>query len=149
MLQLRRATILLVEDDPDDEALTLRALRKGNLVHQIVVTRNGQETLDYLFATSREAAGKTKVMPELVLLDLKLPMVDGHEVLRQIRTNPRTRHLPVVILSSSKSEEDKERSYELGANSYVYKPVNYLQFAEATHQLVLYWLAVNEPLLRG
>ena len=136
--------ILLVEDNPRDEALTLRALKKSNIVNDVVVARDGVEALDYFFGTGKHA-DDPPVMPQLVLLDLKLPKVDGLEVLRKIRENDTTRRLPVVIFTSSSEEEDMIKSYELGANSYVRKPVESEQFAEATKQLGLYWLLLNEP----
>jgi two-component system response regulator len=139
------ATILLVEDDPDDEALTLRALRSGGVQHTLVVARDGVEALDYLFGTGRYAARDLEVMPLVVLLDLKLPRLDGLEVLRRIRAEDRTRLLPVVILTSSDEERDRFEGYRHGANSYVRKPVDYDQFAEAVRQLGLYWLLLNEP----
>jgi two-component system response regulator len=138
------ATILLVEDDPDDEALTLRALRRGGLQHTLVVARDGVEALDYLFRTGRYAGRDLEVMPLVVLLDLKLPRLDGLEVLRRIRAEERTRLLPVVILTSSDEERDRLEGYRHGANSYVRKPVDYDQFAEAVRQLGFYWLVLNE-----
>ena len=135
--------ILLVEDNPRDEALTLRALKKSNIVNDVVIARDGVEALDYFFGTGEHAA-EPPVMPQLVLLDLKLPKVDGLEVLRKIRANERTRRLPVVIFTSSSEEEDMIKSYDLGANSYVRKPVESEQFAEATKQLGLYWLLINQ-----
>ena len=136
--------ILLVEDNPRDEALTLRALQKSNIVNDVVVTRDGVEALDYLLCTGAYADRETTVMPQLVLLDLKLPKVNGLEVLRKIRAEERTRRLPVVIFTSSSEEEDMIKSYDLGANSYVRKPVDFEQFLEATKQLGLYWLVLNE-----
>ena len=141
-------SILLVEDNPDDEALTLRALRNNNLANKVVVARDGVEALDYLFATGTYAGRDTSDMPEVTLLDLKLPKVDGLEVLKRLRADDRTRLLPVVILTSSTEEQDLIRSYSLGANSYIAKPVDYLQFTEAVKQLGLYWLLLNEPPLR-
>ena len=137
--------ILLVEDNPDDEALTLRALDKSNVDKQVVVVHDGVEALDYLFATGDYAGRDFNVMPQLVLLDLKLRRVDGLEVLRRIRADERTKRLPVVILTSSKEDEDSVASYNLGANSYVQKPVDSTQFAGAVQQLGLYWLVFNEP----
>jgi two-component system response regulator len=139
------ATILLVEDDPDDEALTLRALRRGGVQHTLVVTRDGVEALDYLFGTGPYAGRDLEVMPLVVLLDLKLPRLDGLEVLRRIRAEECTRLLTVVILTSSDEERDRREGYRHGANSYVRKPVDYDQFAEAVRQLGLYWLLLNEP----
>jgi two-component system response regulator len=137
--------ILLVEDNPDDEALTLRAFRKNNMRNKIVVARDGEEALDFLFCRGIYAARDPDDLPEMVLLDLKLPKIDGLEVLRQIRANPRNRLLPVVILTSSKEEQDLIEGYKEGANSYVHKPVDFNQFVEAVRQLGLYWLVLNEP----
>jgi two-component system response regulator len=137
--------ILLVEDNPDDEALTLRAFRKNNMRNKIVVARDGEEALDFLFCRGIYAARDPDDLPEMVLLDLKLPKIDGLEVLRQIRANPRNRLLPVVILTSSKEEQDLIEGYKEGANSYVRKPVDFNQFVEAVRQLGLYWLVLNEP----
>jgi len=136
--------ILLVEDNPDDEALTLRALKKGNLINQVVVVRDGAEALDFLFGVGTHEGRDTHVMPQLVLLDLKLPKIDGLEVLMRMRADPRTRLLPVVILTSSKEEQDIVKGYESGANSYIRKPVDFTQFIEAVQQLTLYWLLLNE-----
>jgi two-component system, response regulator len=136
-------TILLVEDNPHDEELTLRALRKSNILNPVVVARDGAEALDYLLARGKHAA-QAPPLPQVVLLDLKLPKVDGLEVLRALRADARTRLLPVVILSSSKEQHDLITSYELGANSYVRKPVDFAQFLDAARQLGLYWLVVNE-----
>ena len=141
----RNATILLVEDDPDDEALTLRALRRGGIEHALVVARDGVEALDYLFGTGQHAGRDLAVMPQLVLLDLKLPRLDGLGVLGRLRADERTRLLPVVILTSSDEERDRLEGYRHGANSYVRKPVDYGEFAEAVRQLGLYWLVLNEP----
>ena len=146
--KMETKSILLVEDNPDDEALTLRALRNHNLANKVVVVRDGVEALDYLFATGPYAGRDTSDMPEVTLLDLKLPKVDGLEVLRRLRSDERTRLLPVVILTSSKEEQDVIRSYRLGANSYIAKPVDFLEFTEAVKQLGLYWLLLNEPPLR-
>jgi CheY-like chemotaxis protein len=137
-------TILLVEDDADDEALTVRALHKHNIANEIVVARDGVEALDYLFGTGAHAGRDLRQQPQVILLDLKLPRLDGLEVLRRLRADPRTRLLPVVILTSSKEEEDRTKSYTLGANSYVRKPVDFNQFSEAVRQLGLYWLLLNE-----
>ena len=137
--------ILLVEDNPDDEALTLRALRKANVGNDVNVVRDGVEALDFLFGAGRFAERDTAVMPQVVLLDLKLPKVDGLEVLRRIRADERTKLLPVVILTSSDEEQDRIAGYALGANSYVRKPVDFAQFAEAVRQLGLYWLVLNQP----
>jgi two-component system response regulator len=137
--------ILLVEDNPDDEALTLRALRKHNVTNQVVVTRDGAEAVDWLFATGRHAGRDPNLVPQVILLDLKLPKVDGLEVLRRIRADERTKLLPVVILTSSKEEEDILNGYRLGANSYVRKPVDFVEFTDAVRQLGLFWLLLNEP----
>jgi two-component system response regulator len=137
--------ILLVEDNPDDEALTLRALKKSNIANKIVVVRDGAEALDYLFGTGAHAGRDTLDLPQVALLDLKLPKVDGLEVLRRLRADPRTRMLPVVILTSSKEEQDLINAYSIGANSYVRKPVDFNQFVDAIGQLGLYWLVLNEP----
>ena len=140
---MENKVILLVEDNPRDEALTLRALKKSNIINDVIVARDGVEALDYFFGTGARA-GDPPTMPQLVLLDLKLPKVDGLEVLRKIRADERTKRLPVVIFTSSSEEEDMIKSYELGANSYVRKPVESERFAEATKQLGVYWLLLNE-----
>jgi two-component system, response regulator len=136
--------ILLVEDNADDETLTLRALKKNNIKNEVVVARNGVEALDYLFGTGSYAGRNLNVMPQVVLLDLKLPKLDGLGVLRRLRADDRTRLLPVVILTSSNEEQDRIDGYGLGANSYVRKPVDFSQFSEAARQLGLYWLVLNE-----
>jgi two-component system response regulator len=136
--------ILLVEDNPDDEALTLRALNKNNIKNKVIVTRDGVEAIDFLQCTGPYAERNPREMPQFVLLDLKLPKIDGLEVLRLIRENPKTRMLPVIILTSSKEEQDLIRSYNSGANSYVRKPVDFTEFVEAVRQLGLYWLVLNE-----
>jgi len=136
--------ILLVEDNPDDELLTLRALKKQNITNEVVVARDGAEALDYLFGSGPYAGRDLSVMPQLILLDLKLPKVDGLEVLRRVRADERTRLLPVVILTTSREQQDLLQGYGLGANSYVRKPVDFDQFAEAVRQLGLYWLLLNE-----
>jgi CheY-like chemotaxis protein len=141
---MENKVILLVEDNPRDEALTLRALRKSNIVNEVVVARDGVEALDYLFGTGAHAERDLNVMPQLILLDLKLPKVDGLQVLRKIREDERTKRLPVVIFTSSSEEEDLIKSYDLGANSYVRKPVDFEQFLEATRQLGMYWLILNQ-----
>src|SRR5215207_8640204 len=142
---MRDKIILLVEDNPDDELLTLRALEhNGGVAGEVVVARDGVEALDYLFGTGEYAGRDTGVMPQLILLDLKLPKVDGLEVLRRMREDERTRLLPVVILTSSREQQDVLAGYGLGANSYVRKPVNFEQFVRAVEQLKLYWLSLNE-----
>jgi two-component system response regulator len=141
--------ILLVEDNPDDEMLTLRALTKSNILNKVVVARDGAEALDYLFGSGTYADRDTSVRPQVILLDLKLPKVDGLEVLRRLRADERTELLPVVILTSSDEEQDIISSYALGANSYIRKPVDFGQFGEAVRQLGLYWLVLNEGPPRG
>ena len=136
--------VLLVEDNPDDEALTLRALRRHNIKNQIVIARDGVEALDYLWGRGAHAGRDLARMPVVTLLDLKLPKLDGMEVLRQMRADPRTALLPVVILTSSREEQDLINSYKLGANSYVRKPVDFNEFIAAVKQLELYWLILNE-----
>ena len=136
--------ILLVEDNPDDEALTLRALAKNNIMNEVVVAHDGVEALDYLFGNGQYEGRDTLNQPQLVLLDLKLPRVDGLEVLQKLRSDPRTQFLPVVILTSSKEDQDIIQSYSRGANSYIQKPVDFIQFTEAVRQLGLYWLVLNE-----
>lgn len=129
--------ILLVEDDPDHELLTIRALQKSNIANEVRVARDGEEAISLLF-------GKNAIAPQVILLDLKLPKVDGLEVLRRIREGETTKYLPVVVLTSSDEERDVVRSYQLGVNSYIRKPVNFSDFAEATRQLGMYWLVLNE-----
>jgi two-component system, response regulator len=141
---LSNRTILLVEDNPQDEELTLRALRKSNLANPIVIARDGVEALDYLFAQGTHANRPDDALPQLILLDLKLPKVDGLEVLKKLREDERTKLLPVVILTSSLEEQDLIRGYSLGANSYVRKPVDFVQFTESVRQLGLYWLVLNQ-----
>jgi two-component system response regulator len=135
-------TILLVEDNPDDEKLTVRALRKNNISNQLVVAHDGAEALDLLFGRGKHA-GNPMPLPEMILLDLNLPKVSGLEVLREIRADPRTRRLAVVILTSSSEERDVCSGYDLGANSYVRKPVDFAEFTEAVRNLGLYWLVLN------
>jgi two-component system response regulator len=136
--------ILLVEDNPDDEALTLRALQKNNIRNEVVVARDGSEAIDYLFGTGAFAGRDLSVMPQIILLDLKLPKVDGFEVLKRVRASEATKLLPVVILTTSNEDQDRIRGYGLGANSFVRKPVQFDKFIEAVRQLGLYWLIVNE-----
>lgn len=136
--------ILLIEDNPDDEALTLRALQKNNIKNEVVIARDGAEALDYLFGTGTHAGRDTRVMPHVILLDLKLPKVSGFEVLKALRSDARTKLLPVVILTSSNEERDRIEGYGLGANSYVRKPVEFGSFIEAVRHLGLYWLILNE-----
>jgi two-component system, response regulator len=137
--------LLLVEDNPTDEKLTIRAFKKSGVTNDLVVVRDGAEALDYLFATGKHGGRDATALPAVVLLDLKLPRIDGLEVLRRIRANDRTRCLPVVILTASKEHEDIVRGYSLGANAYVRKPVDFVEFAEAAKTLGLFWLLLNEP----
>jgi CheY-like chemotaxis protein len=141
---IRSRTILLVEDNPDDVELTLRAFAKVNIVNRVVVAKDGEEALDYLFGTGSHAGRDPHILPEVVLLDLKLPKIEGLDVLRRLRADERTRLLPVVILTSSNEEEDILRSYNLGANSFVQKPVDFAEFIDAARNLGLYWLVLNE-----
>ena len=143
-MDLNNKIILLVEDNPDDEALTLRALKKNNIGNQVIVARDGAEALDYLFGTGQYSGRNVNLMPQVVLLDLKLPKIEGLEVLRLLRANDVTKLLPVVILTSSNEERDRLAGYELGANSYIRKPVDFNEFMEAARQLGLYWLFLNE-----
>lgn len=137
--------ILLVEDNPDDEALAIRALKRHHIGNEIVVARDGVEALDYLFGTGLYADRDTSLKPTVVLLDLKLPRVDGLEVLRRLRDDERTKLLPIVVLTTSSEEQDLLNSYSLGCNSYIRKPVDFVQFSEAIRQLGMYWLLMNEP----
>ena len=141
--------ILLVEDNPDDVELTLRAFKKCNIANEVVVARDGVEALDYLFGTGAYAGRDLSVMPAVVLLDLKLPRIDGLEVLRRLRADERTRCLPVVVLTSSNEDQDVVNSYQLGANSYIRKPVDFVQFIDAARQLGMYWLLLNEAPPKG
>ncbi|MGH9712267.1 MAG: response regulator [Candidatus Acidiferrales bacterium] len=141
---MENKVILLVEDNADDEILTIRAFRKNNINNKVVVARNGAEALDYLFGTGEYEGRDVSVLPQVVLLDLKLPKLDGLEVLRRVRADDRTRLLPIVILTSSNEEADLINGYGLGANSYVRKPVDFIQFVEAARQLGLYWLLLNQ-----
>ncbi|NOU17530.1 MAG: response regulator [Bacteroidales bacterium] len=144
-------TILLVEDNLDDVDLTLRALKKNNIKNEVTVVHDGAEALDFLFGTGKYSGRDLTIMPTVILLDLKLPRVDGLEVLRQLRANELTKLLPVVILTSSKEEQDIVNGYRFGVNSYVRKPVDFNQFAEAVSHLGLYWLLINEgpPINKG
>lgn len=141
---MKTNTILLVEDNPRDEALTLRALKKNSLANEIIVARNGVEALDYLFGTGKYDGRDTSIVPQLMMLDLKMPKLDGLQVLKALRSDERTKRLPVVVFTSSSEQEDMIKSYDLGANSYVRKPVDFDGFAEAARQLGLYWLVLNE-----
>jgi len=136
--------ILLVEDSPDDVDLAIRALKKNNILNEVVVAQDGAEALDYLFGTGKYEGRDMGIMPEVILLDLKLPKIDGLEVLKHLRADERTRLLPVVILTSSREEQDVINGYKFGANSYIQKPVDYDQFTEAVRQLGMYWLVLNE-----
>jgi two-component system response regulator len=137
-------TIMLVEDNPDDEELTLRALRKASIANDVFVARDGQEALDFLFGTGQHAGREPQTMPAVVLLDLKLPKLDGIDVLQRMRADPRTRLVPVVVLTSSSEDEDMLRSYQSGANSYVRKPIEFSEFAHAVTQLGMYWMLINQ-----
>jgi two-component system response regulator len=141
---MQKRILLLVEDNPDDEALTLRALKQNKISNEVVVARDGAEALDFLFCTGAYVNRDRHVVPEVVLLDLKLPKIDGLEVLRRLRADERTRLLPVVILTSSGEEQDLVTGYRLGANSYIRKPVDFDQFVEAVRNLGLYWLVLNQ-----
>ncbi len=142
---MKNKTILLVEDNPDDVKLTLRALAKSRVANDVVVARDGIEALDYLFGTGRFEGRDITLRPQVILLDLKMPRMDGLEVLRRIRSEEHTRLLPVVILTTSDEDKDRIQSYNLYANSYIRKPVDFNQFADAIQQLGLYWLVLNEP----
>ncbi len=146
---VKERTILLVEDNPDDEELTIRALRKNGIVNELVVARDGVQALEYLFGTGEWAGRDTSITPAVVLLDLKLPRVDGLEVLERMRADPRTRLVPVVVLTSSREEQDILKSYSLNVNSYVRKPVDFTEFTEAVKHLGMYWLLLNELPPRG
>jgi two-component system response regulator len=141
---MNQKIILLVEDNRDDEALTMRALSKNNILNQVVVAHDGAQALDYLFGTGAHAGRDVTDLPQLILLDLKLPKVSGLEVLKRLRADERTRLAPVVILTSSKEDKDLIEAYGLGANSYIVKPVDFVQFLEAVKQLGLYWLVLNQ-----
>lgn len=140
---MTKNVILLVEDNPDDEALTRRALTKNNILNEIVVAPDGAVALDYIFGTGEYAGRNVEDQPDLVLLDLSLPKIDGLEVLRRIREDDRTKHLPVVMLTTSKQDEDILKSYDRGVNSYVCKPVDFHEFLDAARQIGMYWLTVN------
>jgi two-component system response regulator len=142
---MKNKFILLVEDNPDDVELILRTLKKNSIANEIVVARDGVEAVDFLFATGSYAGRDVSNLPTVILLDLKLPKIDGLEVLRRIRNDERTKLLPIVILTSSREDNDMITSYKLGANSYVRKPVDFTQFSEATKALGLFWLIWNEP----
>ncbi len=137
--------ILLVEDNPTDEKLTVRAFQRCHATNEIMVVRDGAEALDYLFGSGKYAGRDAQILPAVVLLDLKLPRIDGLEVIRRIRADERTKLLPVVVLTASKEDEDVVRSYSFGANAYVRKPVDFAQFVEATNTLGVFWLLLNEP----
>jgi two-component system response regulator len=141
---MKTKIILLAEDNPDDVQLTLRALKKNKIMNEVVVAQDGVEALDYLFGTGKHAGRDTSVLPQVLLLDLKMPRMDGLEVLQRIRSDQRTRLLPVVVLTTSSEDRDRVESYKLGANSYIRKPVDFSQFADAVQQLGLYWLVLNE-----
>ena len=142
---MNRDLILLVEDNPDDEALTLRALKRNNILNPVVVAHDGVEALDFLFGTGMYEGRDVKERPTVILLDLKLPKIDGLEVLKRLRSDERTRLIPVVVLTTSNEEQDIIRSYSLGVNSYVRKPVEFEEFIKAVGLLGMYWLLVNEP----
>ena len=142
---MNRDLILLVEDNPDDEALTLRALKRNNILNPVVVAHDGVEALDFLFGTGMYEGRDVKERPTVMLLDLKLPKVDGLEVLKRLRNDERTRLIPVVVLTTSNEEQDIIRSYSLGVNSYVRKPVEFEEFIKAVGLLGMYWLLINEP----
>jgi two-component system, response regulator len=142
---MKRKTILLVEDNPDDVELTLRAFKINKIANEIIVAGDGIEALDYIYGTGKFKTREASQMPAVVLLDLKLPKKDGLEVLQQIRADERTKLLPVIVLTSSKEEQDIIGSYSLGANSYIRKPVDFQKFVDAIRQWELYWLVINEP----
>ncbi len=141
---MKNKVILLVEDNPDDVKLTMRALKKSNILNEVVVAPDGAEALDYLFCTGKYSGRDKNVMPQVVLLDLKMPKVDGLEVLQRLRNNERTKLLPTVVLTTSNEDRDRIESYKLGANSYIRKPVDFEQFVNAVQSLGLYWLVLNE-----
>ena len=141
---MKNKLILLVEDNPDDVKLTLRALKKSNIMNEVIVAEDGIEAIEYLFGTGKFVGRDINIMPQLILLDLKMPKMDGLEVLQRIRGDEKTKVLPVVILTTSSEDKDRIESYKLGANSYIRKPVDFNQFAESVQQLGLYWLVLNE-----
>lgn len=145
MSDTNEVEILLVEDNPDDLDMTLRALRKANLTNHIQIARDGAEALEFIFCEGAHAGRKIESVPKLILLDLKLPKVDGFEVLRRVKRDARTRTIPIVILTSSKEQQDVVESYDLGVNSYIVKPVNFEGFAAAVGNLGMYWLLLNQP----
>jgi CheY-like chemotaxis protein len=145
MSDTHEVEILLVEDNPDDLDMALHALRKMNLANHIHIARDGVEALDYIFCRNQHEGRKIEHAPKVILLDLKLPKVDGLEVLRSIKADPRTKSIPVVVLTSSREQRDVVESYKLGVNSYIVKPVNFTQFAEAVQKIGLYWLLINQP----
>ncbi len=147
-MNTRDEIILLVEDNPDDVELTMRAFRKNNIANKVVVAGDGVEALDYLFCRGKYATRDPRVTPRVILLDLKLPKLDGLQVLARLRADERTKLVPVVILTSSKEEQDLISGYKCGANSYVRKPVDFNKFVDAVHQIGLYWLLINEPPIR-
>ncbi|HRZ86747.1 MAG TPA: response regulator [bacterium] len=144
MVEQKQVEILLVEDNPADVELTLRALKKNNFANKVMVVNDGEEALEYLFATGRPAGRNAKETPRVVFLDIKLPKVDGIEVLRQVKADDRTKTIPVVMVTSSKEEQDVVKSYRLGANSYVVKPVDFEKFVQAVSELGMYWLLINQ-----
>jgi two-component system response regulator len=141
---MKERVILLVEDNPDDEELTIRTLKKNNILNEVVVAHDGSDALDFLFGSGKYSKRDTAIMPVIVMLDIKLPKINGLEVLKRIRSDERTKLLPVVILTSSDEERDLVESYQLGANSYVRKPVDFTQFQKAVQQLALYWILLNK-----
>lgn len=145
MNEINQVEILIVEDSQDDLDMTLRALRKANLANHIQVTRDGEEAVEFIFGQGAHAGRKVENGPRLILLDLKLPKIDGMEVLKQIKADPRTKMIPVVVLTSSKEQKDVVDSYHLGVNSYIVKPVNFESFATAVQELGMYWLLLNQP----
>ncbi|MBV9036879.1 MAG: response regulator [Acidobacteriaceae bacterium] len=144
----RERFLMLIEDSPEDEELTVRAIRRSHVTAEIFVARDGEEAMNFLFAEGEQEGRDLSEMPDLVLLDLKLPMVGGHRILERMRATPHTRRLPVVVLTSSNEDGDIERAYDLGANSYIRKPVNSEEFLSSVSQLGLYWLTLNQPVPR-